>query len=76
MLTCTSDGGRRTGAVALKSYKSTWLFDCGEDSQRQVHKQPLIRHGKMDRVFITNRRASNILGLPGNPPFTLPPPTS
>lgn len=51
--------------MALKNYKSTWLFDCGEDSQRQVHKQPLIRHGKMDRVFITNRRANNILGLPG-----------
>lgn len=58
---------RRTGSLALKVSKSTWLFDCGEDSQRQVHRQPLIRHGKMDRIFITNRRANNILGLPGNP---------
>jgi ribonuclease BN (tRNA processing enzyme) len=53
--------------MALKVAKSTWLFDCGEDSQRQVHRQPLIRHGKVDRIFITNRRANNILGLPGIP---------
>ena len=53
--------------MALKAHKSTWLFDCGEASQRQVHKQPMIRHGKLDRIFLTNRRANNVLGLPGAP---------
>lgn len=53
--------------MAMKLSRSTWLFDCGEDTQRQVHKQPLIRHGKLDRIFITNASASNILGLPGGP---------
>lgn len=56
---------RRVGSMAMKLSRSTWLFDCGEDTQRLVHKQPLIRHGKLDRIFITNRRSSNILGLPG-----------
>ena len=51
--------------MALKVSKGTWLFDCGEDTQRQVHKQPLIRHGRVDRIFITNRRSMNTLGLPG-----------
>lgn len=41
------------------------MFDAGEDTQRQVHKQPLVRNGKVDRIFITNRRAGNVLGLPG-----------
>lgn len=56
---------RRSGALALKLPKTTWLFDCGEDTQRQVHKQPMIKNGKVDRMFITNKRSSNILGLPG-----------
>lgn len=51
--------------MALKLTRSTWLFDAGEDTQRQVHKQPLIKHGRVDRIFITNRRSTNILGLPG-----------
>ena len=58
--------------MALKAHKSTWLFDCGEDSQRQVHKQPMIRHGKLDRIFLTNRRANNVLGLPGGPSVLCP----
>lgn len=51
--------------MAVKLARSIWLFDCGEDTQRQMHRQPLIRHGKVDRIFITNCRSSNILGLPG-----------
>ena len=56
---------RRTGSLAMKLAKGIWLFDCGEDTQRQIHKQPLIRNGRVDRIFLTNRRPENWTGLPG-----------
>ena len=34
---------RAAPAVALRKGKSQWLFDCGEDTQRQLLKQALVR---------------------------------
>ena len=34
---------RAAAAVALRKGKSQWLFDCGEDTQRQLLKQALVR---------------------------------
>lgn len=41
------------------------LFDCGEDSQRQLAKQPQIVHGKINRIFVTDLSSTNIYGIPG-----------
>ncbi|KAK9829871.1 hypothetical protein WJX72_008356 [[Myrmecia] bisecta] len=65
--TCAVEYGkiRSSNSVALRLGKSIWLLDCGEDTQRQLMRQPHIRHGKIDRIFITSLDGENILGLPG-----------
>lgn len=56
---------RSAPAVALRKGKSNWLFDCGEDTQRQLLKQALVRPGKIDRVFVTRASGDAAFGLPG-----------
>ncbi len=58
-------GARSSRAVALRKGKSNWLFDCGEDTQRQLLKQALVRPGKIDRVFVTRASGDSAFGLPG-----------
>lgn len=45
------------------------LFDCGEDAQRQLIKQPQIVHGRVNRIFVTSNSSENIYGIPGKFPF-------
>ena len=47
------------------------LFDCGEDAQRQLIKQPQIVHGRVNRIFVTSNSSENIYGIPGKFPFYL-----
>ncbi len=56
---------RSSPAIALRKGKSNFLFDCGEDTQRQLLRQALVRPGKIDRVFITRALAETSFGLPG-----------
>ncbi|CAL8471292.1 g10834 [Coccomyxa elongata] len=56
---------RSAPAVALRKGKSNWLFDCGEDTQRQLLKQALVRPGKIDRFFVTRASGDAAFGLPG-----------
>ena len=56
---------RASPAIALRKGKSNFLFDCGEDTQRQLLRQALVRPGKVDRVFITRASAETSFGLPG-----------
>jgi ribonuclease BN (tRNA processing enzyme) len=51
--------------MVLRKAKSAWLFDAGEDAQRQLLRQALVRTGKLDRIFLTGSSASSVLGLPG-----------
>lgn len=51
--------------MALRKGKSNWLFDCGEDTQRQLLKQALVRPGKIDRFFVTRASGDAAFGLPG-----------
>ena len=44
------------------------LFDCGEDAQRQLIKQPQIVHGRVNRIFVTSNSSENIYGIPGKFP--------
>ena len=58
---------RSSPAIAYRKGKGNFLFDCGEDTQRQLLRQALVRPGKIDRIFITRRSAETCFGLPGGP---------
>jgi len=49
----------------LRKNKGIWLFECGEDTQRQLMSQPLVRPGKVERIFLSRASAECVLGLPG-----------
>ena len=51
--------------MALRLPKQTWLFEAGEDSQRQLVQQPILNQGRLCRIFITSCDAHNLFGLPG-----------
>ncbi len=53
--------------MALRLPKQTWLFEAGEDSQRQLVQQPILNQGRVCRIFITSCDAHNLFGLPGRP---------
>ena len=61
-------GDRSAAALALRKNKAIWLFECGEDTQRQLLRQPLVRPGKIDRIFLSRASADCVLGLPGAGP--------
>lgn len=74
-LTClgTGAGGpsveRNAACVALRldahsEQSTTWLFDCGEGTTRQILSSP-ISHADIDRVFITHLHGDHLWGLPG-----------
>ncbi|GMH33297.1 hypothetical protein BSKO_01131 [Bryopsis sp. KO-2023] len=52
-------------SMAFRTQADTWLFDVGEDTQRQILKHPVLRPGKITRLFITGISAELILGIPG-----------
>lgn len=58
-------GFRPVTSAVLRTTFGAWLFNCGEDSQRHLYRQPFIRHRKIERIFITRRHADNLTGLPG-----------
>lgn len=55
---------RNHPSIALKAFGETFLFDCGEATQRQLIKtnaSPM----KISKIFITHYHGDHILGLPG-----------
>ena len=40
-------------------------WSLGEDTQRQCMRHPLLRPGKVSRIFLTGLRGDAIFGLPG-----------
>ena len=60
---------RNAACVALRldahgEQSTTWLFDCGEGTTRQVMSSP-ISHADIDRIFITHLHGDHLWGLPG-----------
>ena len=60
---------RNAACVALRldahgEQSTTWLFDCGEGTTRQVMSSP-ISHADADRIFITHLHGDHLWGLPG-----------
>ncbi|KAA6417929.1 MAG: ribonuclease Z [Trebouxia sp. A1-2] len=56
---------RSPSCIAVRAQKAVMLFDCGEDAQRQLIKQPQIVHGRVNRIFVTSNSSENIYGIPG-----------
>lgn len=55
---------RNHPSIAIKAFGNTFLFDCGEGTQRQLlftNVSPM----KISKIFITHFHGDHILGLPG-----------
>eukprot|EP00892_Ulva_mutabilis_P001210 jgi/Ulvmu1/1108/UM106_0025.1 len=67
----TPTGRAPTASLALRAGNEVWLFDCGDDTQRQLHKvctgstATSIKHLKLTRLFCTSLAGSRLYGLPG-----------
>eukprot|EP00884_Botryococcus_braunii_P015693 jgi/Botrbrau1/2807/Bobra.0125s0018.1 len=57
---------RAASCVVLRKSRSNWLFDAGEDAQRQIMLAPLVRTSKIDRIFLTSSAPFSCLGVPGD----------
>ena len=55
---------RNLPSVVVKSQKQLWMFDCGENTQRQMMQAKISFHKKLN-VFITHLHGDHVLGLPG-----------
>jgi ribonuclease Z len=55
---------RSLPSVVVQCSKDQWMFDCGENVQRQMMQAKVSFHRK-SRVFITHLHGDHVLGLPG-----------
>ncbi len=55
---------RSLPSVVVQCPRDQWMFDCGENVQRQMMATKISFHRKM-KVFITHLHGDHVLGLPG-----------
>lgn len=55
---------RSLPSVVVQCPREQWMFDCGENVQRQMMQAKVSFHRKM-KVFITHLHGDHVLGLPG-----------
>ncbi len=55
---------RSLPSVVVQCPKEQWMFDCGENTQRQMMQAKVSFHKKL-RVFLTHLHGDHVLGLPG-----------
>ena len=55
---------RSLPSVVVQCPKELWMFDCGENTQRQMMQSKVSFHKKL-KVFLTHLHGDHVLGLPG-----------
>ena len=55
---------RSLPAVLVQCPRQLWMFDCGENTQRQMMQAKVSFHKKL-KVFLTHLHGDHVLGLPG-----------
>ncbi|MCL2643185.1 MAG: ribonuclease Z [Candidatus Bathyarchaeota archaeon] len=55
---------RSLPATVLQSSTEQWIFDCGENIQRQMMSAKISFH-KKTKIFLTHLHGDHVLGLPG-----------
>ena len=55
---------RSLPAVMVQCPREQWMFDCGENVQRQMMQAKTSFHEKM-KILITHLHGDHVLGLPG-----------
>lgn len=55
---------RSLPAIILQCPEEQWMFDCGENTQRQMMQLKVSFHKKM-KIFISHMHGDHVLGLPG-----------
>lgn len=55
---------RSLPSVVVQCSKELWMFDCGENTQRQMMQGKVSFHKKLS-VFLTHLHGDHVLGLPG-----------
>ncbi len=55
---------RSLPSVVVQCPKELWMFDCGENTQRQMMQGKISFHRKL-KVFLTHLHGDHVLGLPG-----------
>lgn len=63
------DGRTRTATLAMRCHLETWLFNVGDDAQRQFLKVATsatmgIKYLRIARIFVTSFDGPNLYGLP------------
>ena len=56
---------RGAPCIAVRGEATAWLFDAGDDTQRQLVRTAPLRSGRVDAFFVTSRAGGGALGLPG-----------
>ena len=55
---------RSLPSVVVECPRQLWMFDCGENTQRQMMQAKVSFHRKL-KVFLTHLHGDHVLGLPG-----------
>jgi len=55
---------RSLPSVVIDCPRQLWMFDCGENTQRQMMQSKVSFHKKL-KVFLTHLHGDHVLGLPG-----------
>ncbi|GIL56622.1 hypothetical protein Vafri_11958, partial [Volvox africanus] len=56
---------RALGSLAMARVKDIFIFDAGDDTQRQVAHAYHVKPSKIYRIFLTSLEPESVLGLPG-----------